>query len=200
MTNTKKILCVLFALIALTLVMSLSIFAEEATTGTVYEVANESEFSTALSKAVDGDTIRFTSEVTFGTTLYQITKAVTIDLNGFKITTNRTRNQFELNNAGIVFTSSQDGGEIYHTGGICILLVKTADTIENIKLTSNRGENKIFALPDTNGCGGISVRGHINTIQNVTMDGPNLSYGIELYKVATTAELAQNVVLDNILT
>ena len=95
--NTKKILCILFALIALTLVMSLSILAEE-TTGAVCEVSTKGEFDTAFNNSVDGDTIKLTADIDVGTTIYTVSKAITIDLNGKTLTTQSGWTNIQLKN------------------------------------------------------------------------------------------------------
>ncbi|MBO5356700.1 MAG: hypothetical protein J6A95_02935, partial [Clostridia bacterium] len=93
MKNTKKILCVLFALVALTFVMAISAFAAE------YEAGTYNELKTAMGKAADGDVIKITAGFVIPD-VYVISKGVTIDFNGNTLETTNGYSGLNIKNAG----------------------------------------------------------------------------------------------------
>ena len=200
MKSTKKILLVLFAIVALTLVMSVTAFAA------TINVNDEASFKAALTNAVDGDTILVTDNFELHKnngwgTRYSVNKAITVDLNGFTITTYQNQGSISLDHPECALVSNKmvDGeivrGTIKHTVGVAVLRTTNADRIANINLIADRGEGKDFVLPDTNGSGGISIRGgKINTIENVTISGKNLSYGFETSGLYSSTAVVENLI------
>ena len=179
MKNAKKIFGILIAIIALALVMSISIFAQE------YQVGTKAEFETAHNSAVDGDTIKFTADIDWGTSYYTITKAITLDLGGNKLTTSFSHTGLRLSNDGCSFIN----GTLEHKGGVCAIKVNNADRIEDI----------VIECTATSGAtiGGIVIQNgatnHVNTIKDVEIKGVGLTNGIEV-----GAADANSSVIDNI--
>ncbi len=207
MKNAKKILLFALALVALTLVMSLSIFAEETTEPTVYEFNDINSFKAAIASAQAGDIIRMTAD----TTVAQLNdtgavsagaptnKAVIIDLNGFTLTTTSA-----YGGAYIGGGASIINGTIKHTGNTCAIKATNMDRIEDVT---------IIVESQKSNTGGISMRNHaassnyahINTIKNVKMIGTG-NYGIETYgqgegvdKTKPVIDLLENVEIDSLV-
>ena len=190
MKNAKKILGILLALVALTLVMSLSIFAEEST-GTVYEVDTKAKFDTAFNNSVDGDTIKLTADIDVGTSQYVIKKAITIDLNGCTFTTANNWTTLQLYNYCSIVSNKVDAegnavrGTVIHTGNTCAIKVFQADKFENINVLVDNGDD--IAQNDSKTRGGIVIQSSsngtrvvgINSMKNVTIGGLDLTNGIE---------------------
>ena len=182
MKNTKKLLILVLALIALTLAMSISIFAEESTEPTVHEFSDINSFKSAINSAQAGDIIRMTAN----TTVQQLNdtgaasagaptnKAVIIDLNGFTLTTTGS-----WGGAYIGGGASIINGTIKHTGNTCAIKACNMDRLEDLTIIVESQKT------DT---GGVSMRNHaasnnyahINVIKNVKMIGTG-NYGIETY-------------------
>ena len=122
MKNAKRILSLLLVLVAMTLVMSLSIFAEEATVPTVYEFSDMNTFKAAYNSAQAGDIIRLTQNTEIAqlntdgavSSTVPLNKAVVIDLNGFTLTTTS-----KWGGAYVGGGCSIINGTIKHTGNSC---------------------------------------------------------------------------------
>ena len=188
MKNAKKIFGILIAIIALALVMSISIFAQE------YQVATADEFKDAHNSAVDGDTILFTADVTFGDRDYfNVEKAITIDFGGKTITSTMGSTTFRMKNSGCSFVN----GTLVHTAGTCAIKVWYGDKIENLVIDcSYAGGDKTI--------GGIVFQEanniHLNSIKNVEIKGVGLTNGIESYKSSNAdgkvVDLVEGVTID----
>ncbi len=203
--NAKKILCLLFALLALTLVLSVSIFAEEETEPTVYEFNDINSFKAAINSAQAGDIIRMTANTTVtqlndtgaASATVPTNKAVIIDLNGFTLTTTGS-----YGGAYIGGGASIINGTIKHTGNTCAIKACNLDRVEDLTI--------IVESPKSD-TGGISMRNHagsgnyahINVMKNVNMIGTG-NYGIETYgqgegvdKTLPVIDLIENCEIDS---
>ena len=212
MKNTKKILCVLFALVALTFVMAISAFATE------YKVSSVNDFKNAMKNAVDNDVIRFEADnLVFGSSDYfYVDKAITIDLNGKTITQKFGSGSmliFRNGGASLVSTAvDAEGnavkGTILHQSKNHVLRVRFAKSVENINLV-------------VDGCtsGGLNLmenaNTHIDSIKNVSIYSQDrvaesgevikgvLTYGIETYNCGLSANVVgrmENVNVDGATT
>jgi hypothetical protein len=173
MKNLKKIFGILFAMVALTFVMSISIFAAE------YTAASGSELTNAYGSASDGDTIKLTANVSIE--YLKIEEAITLDLNDFTLTTTNGYSGLRLyNNCSVI------NGKLVHSGKTCAIKVWNVDKIEDVDIecTYNDSEPKII--------GGIVIQdkasARINTIKNVTITGVGLTNGIETYNCGTATQ------------
>jgi hypothetical protein len=174
MKNAKKNFGILIAIIALALVMSISIFAQE------YQVGTKDEFKPAYDSAVDGDTIKFTADVSFGSSEWSsIEKAITIDLGGKTITTAVQGGFFRLKNDNCALIN----GTIVHTGSVNAVKVYNADRVEDlvIECTNTTAVYAIAAIAIQN-----SGAPHLNLIKNVELKGDGLDVGIEAAPGSTT--------------
>ena len=187
MKNAKKIFGILIAIIALALVMSISIFAQE------YEVADSSALTNAYNNAQDGDTIKLTADITVGTVFY-LEKPVTLDLNGktFTATTACGWGAIRMKNG-----SSLINGTVVHQGLTCAIKVWNADKIENVTIecTYDGGDKTVGGIVVQN-----DANAHINTIKNVEIKGVGLTNGIETYccgnATNNVVDLIENVKID----
>ncbi|MBO5439377.1 MAG: hypothetical protein J6A53_01820 [Clostridia bacterium] len=180
----------------------------------MYTVTTDTEYYNAVSGAnpkapdgtaiADGDIVRLANDIELGSGVYYyVEKAITIDLNGYTLTTTRGYGTTWLKNSGCSIISSKVDettgeivrGTIRHTGGISIIKVWWADKIENVNLISDRVAGKT--------AGGISFQEgntiHANLIKNVTISGNTLTYGIETYNSGLSECVIgkmENVVVD----
>lgn len=186
MKNAKKIFGILFAIIALALVMSISIFAQE------YQVGTKSELDTAYGNANAGDTIKLTADITIGA-VYKIEKAITLDLGGKTLTASSGCGWGALqikNGASLV------NGTIVHQGKTCAIKVWNGGKIEDLVIDcSYDGGDKVI--------GGIVFQSgdvHLDTIKNVEIKGVGLTNGIETYccgnATNNVVDLIENVKID----
>ena len=214
MKNTKKILCLLFALIALTLVMSISVFAEE-TTSRVVEVSTAAELKTAIecgqnnnitpkapdgSVINDGDTIRLMADIGYDnklTGLIYVKRNVTIDLNGHTLTTEGPRSVIMLMN-GSITSSNGIANWVYYGTNNALRVYGNVSLIENINIvcyrrSGNTGDAAAGISILSSGTAGYGV-GHVDTIKNVQMSGEALKVGLE---VSTTVNTVSGITVTN---
>lgn len=203
MKNAKKILLFALALVALTLVMSLSIFAKVVEVDTMNELVaatNNGSNGATVTKAPDGttiedgDTILFTKDIDVtGNTYLYVKKAITIDLNGYTLSTHSNYCNIRLQNDGIILTSSRlnpdtgKQGKITYSGTNAAIKVWNADTISNIDIEctyDDRDANGNVDSAKTRQVGGIvmqEAKVHINSIEYVNIYGYGLAQGIQTY-------------------
>lgn len=197
MRNAKKILLFALALVALTLVMSLSIFA-----ATTHEVATKAELNAAYASAQDGDTILLTADITCKcfynsgdcvNGFMTITKAITLDLGGNTLELQNGWGGLRLKNSGC----SVVNGKLLHTGRTCAIKVFSAKSIENLEI-----HIKYDGAGGAKTIGGIVLQeggGSIETIKNVYIHDTDTSdvtttRGIESNKNGTiTTPLISNM-------
>lgn len=187
MKNAKKIFGILIAIIALALVMSISIFAQE------YEVADSSALTNAYNNAQDGDTIKLTADITVGTVFY-LEKPVTLDLNGKTLTATDACKwgAIRMKNG-----SSLINGTVVHQGLTCAIKMWNADKIENVTIecTYAGGDETVGGIVFQKDAGV-----HVNSIKNVEIKGVGLTNGIETYccgnATNNVVDLIENVKID----
>ena len=186
MKNAKKIFGILFAIIALALVMSISIFAQE------YQVGTKPDLDTAYANANAGDTIKLTADITI-TSAYEIGKAITLDLGGKTLTASSACAWGALqikNGASLV------NGTLVHQGKTCAIKVWNGGKIEDlvIECTYDVGDKVIGGI--------VFQKGdvHLDTIKNVEIKGVGLTNGIETYccgnATNNVVDLIENVKID----
>lgn len=169
MKPTNKIQHLLFAAATLLTVCSTSAFA------TVYEASNRSTFNSAYNSATAGDTIRFTAS--FSTDQLSISKDITLDLNGYTLTTTSGWGGVLLYNGSLI------NGTLIHTGKTCAIKVfGVVSKIEDMTITlQNPNENLMLGGIVLQTSKGNTRKIYVGSIKNVLINGEDLSNGIETH-------------------
>ena len=165
----NKILQMLFTATALLTFCSTSAFAA------VYEAKNRSEFNTAYNSAVAGDTILFTAS--FSTDQLSIKKDITLDLNGYTLTTTSGWGGVLLYNGSLI------NGTLIHTGKTCAIKVfGVVPKIEDMTITlQNPSEDLMLGGIVLQSSNSNTRKIYVGSIKNVVINGEDLSNGIETY-------------------
>jgi len=156
--------------------------------GGVYEVATKADLKDAIGKAADGETVKLTADIECDEVL-AITKAITLDLGGFKLTTTNGWGGLQLKNG-----CSVKNGYLLHTGRVNAIKVWDVVSIEDLVIeVTDTTEGKTV--------GGISIQENaagVDSIKNVTIKGEGLDYGIETYNCGNAQVIGtmENVTID----
>ncbi len=139
------------------------------TKSTTIEVSTKAELDAALNAAEDGDTIILTADIESSSVL-AITKAITLDLGGHKLTTTNGWGGLQLKNG-----CSVKNGTLLHTGRVNAIKAWDVVSLEDLVIeVTDTTEGKTV--------GGIAIQENaagIDSIKNVTLKGVGLDYGIE---------------------
>ena len=169
-------------------------FADEASTiivkkpAVTYEVATKDELVNAIANAADGDTVKLTADIESDAVI-AITKAITLDLGGNKLTTTNGWGGLQLKNG-----CSVKNGTLLHTGRVNAIRAWDVVSLEDLVIeVTDTTEGKTV--------GGISIQENaagIDTIKNVTLKGVGLDYGIETYNCGNAQVIGtmENVNID----
>ena len=149
--KTRKILSIL-----LTLAMAIGLLALTpviAHAEAPITVGNATELAAALSSAVNGDTIKLTADITYGTLINISGNAITFDLNGF--TLNATRGLRV--SGGKVLLADPANGEFNVTNSTSSFCVEAYGSDPQIEITS-------AAINSTAPTGGYAIYGNAGQI------------------------------------
>ena len=156
------------------------------------EVATKAELNAALANA-DIETIVMTADIDYGTTQLAITKAITLDLGGYTLTTANAYGGMSIKNNPTI-----KNGTIVHKSNTAAIKVWNATAFEDLVIdVQGKGDaGKTI--------GGIVLQSgsttKVGSIKNVTIKGAALTNGIETYNCGDATEnvigAMENVTID----
>ncbi len=159
----------------------------------VYCVSTKAELNAALAAAKEGDEIRLTADIDYGTDQLKIEKAITLDLGGYVLTTRNAYGGISVKNNPTI-----KNGTIVHASNTAAIKVWNATAFEDLVIdVQGKGDaNKTI--------GGIVLQSgsttKVGSIKNVTIKGDALTNGIETYNCGDATENVigsmENVTID----
>lgn len=165
----KRLFSTLLILVMVFSVLSATAFAS----GSVVEVADKDELTSAIQNAADGTTIKLTADITVDQ--LQIYQPITLDLGENTLTTTSGYGGILLKNGPTI-----KNGTIVHTGKTAAIKAFKAAAIEDLVIdVTYDGSDGPKVI------GGIVVQNkdgkYVDSIKNVTIKGVGLTNGIETY-------------------
>ena len=145
------------------------------------KVTTKAELDAAIAAAEEGDIIVMAADIDYGTTQLAITKAITLDLGGYTLTTANAYGGMSIKNNPTI-----KNGTIVHKSNTAAIKVWNATAFEDLVIdVQGKGDaGKTI--------GGIVLQSgsttRVGSIKNVTIKGAALTNGIETYNCGDATE------------